>query len=231
MGEGLPVGEVCRGMCQRRANRATRGRRSRRRVRELHHESLAGRGTNTEIHTAAIFTPELQHSATAEFPAAPHERKQRCGLDSARLAQREPQLPFLPLRWERTISGTSGICSAVHYSHTPGCASDEPPWGTRPRLGLPPPSPTWERLWLRTVKSPSKVLSTDRCDCCSVSYCFSALMLLVHCICEQMQIMDRFECRDLAYMHVQRASRVQRHSSADLSFHVQAQQAPAQAEG
>ena len=44
--------------------------------------SVAGRGTNTlRIHTAIVFSAECKHSATAERPAALHERKQQCGPD------------------------------------------------------------------------------------------------------------------------------------------------------
>ena len=42
---------------------------------------VAGRGTNTlRIHTAMIRSAERKHSAMAECPAAPQERKQRCSL-------------------------------------------------------------------------------------------------------------------------------------------------------
>jgi len=59
---------------------------------------------------------------------ATHKNHQAvCSLCSIKL-----QLSFLLLVGEQTIPCTTSICSA-YCSPNPGCASDEPPWGTRVR--------------------------------------------------------------------------------------------------
>ena len=103
----------------------------------------------TKIHQAATLLHNFCSSKVLGRMENPHRNHLQCknaiiggvphsstgvqtgaSLDFTRLARHQQQLPFLLLAWEQTITCTTSICSAVDGSHTPGYASDEPPWGT-----------------------------------------------------------------------------------------------------
>ena len=95
---------------------------------------------------ALIFSAECKRSAMAECPQLHTSANSGAALTPTGL--RGINSSRHCFAGERTIPCTAGVCSAIHCSHTPGYASDELPWGTCTRLGLPSLRPTWKlHLW------------------------------------------------------------------------------------